>query len=276
MGPRPFSSTRAFGGEIDSQGMNYMTLLDSLTLTLESGKNTVLGGRSFVVFVDETGHKLLRDPQYPLFGLGGCGVLVANYRRFVVDPWLKLKEQYFGACDKPLHASSLHQCSQEQLDALAGFFRENHFSRVAALVTDKTALLSGITPYRISSSSLMARVAKVAGKWNRSKIVLIFEESARGDKLAVRYFDKYKKCKVINQEREWCIPVEKYLMPKSSMEAGLEVADFIMHAAGGQVRAWRQNQKVPARRDFVSVFKNVDEKLVSFFEIVKVEANRSA
>ena len=48
-------------------------------------------------------------------------------------------------------------------------------------------------------------------------------------------------------------------------------SDFIMHAAGNEVRA-RLAGKIPSgRKDFEVVFRSVEESLVGFIEITKAE-----
>ena len=44
---------------------------------------------SALVFLDETGDEQLKDPKYPIFGLGGCCILAKNYFNLIDRPWLR-------------------------------------------------------------------------------------------------------------------------------------------------------------------------------------------
>jgi hypothetical protein len=44
-----------------------------------------------VVFVDETGDELLKDPVQKVFGLAGCAVMAADLDRVVREPWLEVR-----------------------------------------------------------------------------------------------------------------------------------------------------------------------------------------
>jgi len=55
-------------------------------------------------------------------------------------------------------------------------------------------------------------------------------------------------------------------------EPGLEVADFVLHVAGSQTRD-RLNGRTNWRKDFDSVFHNIDPNLVSAIEIDEVNVN---
>ena len=42
-------------------------------------------------FVDETGHEEFADPKFPIFGMGGCGILAAAIEQNLRAPWQKMK-----------------------------------------------------------------------------------------------------------------------------------------------------------------------------------------
>jgi hypothetical protein len=65
-------------------------------------------------------------------------------------------------------------------------------------------------------------------------------------------------------------------MPKTSRKPGLEVADFLMHAADGYVHARLKGTDDPQRKDFKATFQDVDPRLTSFLEVIKVETNAQA
>ena len=67
----------------------------SIKLTDCNGKNTNLLENEPLVFIDETGHELLKDKKYPILGLGGICVLAKDYNELVKKPWIELKKQYF-------------------------------------------------------------------------------------------------------------------------------------------------------------------------------------
>jgi len=56
---------------------------------------------------------------------------------------------------------------------------------------------------------------------------------------------------------------------KNLVEPGLEVADFIIHTAGAQLRN-RVNNKKNIRKDFKVIFENMTEKYSSYIFIDKI------
>ena len=69
---------------------------------------------TLLLFIDETGHEQLTDPNYPIFGMGGCAVMGNSYEHIIREPWRELKAQHFGGPDVPLHASDLCGISKPQ------------------------------------------------------------------------------------------------------------------------------------------------------------------
>lgn len=243
-----------------------------LTFESKDGAKITLGPTTLLIFIDETGEENFNDKKYPIFGLGGCVVQVQDFERLVNAPWLYMKENYFGGADKPLHANELRSPSKEQLNALNHFFTKFHFCRIAAIVSDKTAFCAHCNPYEIVAGALKNRILDIA-KWQQkfNQLAMVFEDSQRGNKLAVKNFSNFNELLVDNKEK---IPIEKFFMPKSLNFPGLEVADFIMHAAGGQTRT-RLHHGVsrPNNRDFKAVFHSVDPRGTSFIDINRVEVN---
>lgn len=71
------------------------------------------------------------------------------------------------------------------------------------------------------------------------------------------------------QDANGDIPVDWFRMPKSSHEPGLEIADLIVHTSGCQVRD-RLGGRIGWRKDFECIFRQVDDRLVSYIEIGSV------
>ena len=230
----------------------------SMEIETKEGKNFSLEPSCLMVFIDETGNDALSDKEYPIFGLGGCAVLASDYEKLISIPWDNLKNNYFNGADKPLHASELNSPSPEQLQALNDFFKNNGFARVAGIVCKNTELDNSIGIYEIAALFLLQRITKIR-MGNITSVALIIEESSRDHKLVKQYFTKHK-IKTENGE----IPNHYFLLGKSLNLSGLEVADFIIHTAGAQVRNRFIHKIEKDRKDFEVIFNNVDEKLTSF------------
>ena len=56
---------------------------DCLDFKTDSGETIKLEPSCLLVFIDETGHELLVDKKYPIFGWGGCVVLLSNYLSYI-------------------------------------------------------------------------------------------------------------------------------------------------------------------------------------------------
>jgi Protein of unknown function (DUF3800) len=221
---------------------------------------------TLLLFIDETGHEQLSDPNYPIFGMAGCAVMGNSYEQVIREPWRELKAQYFGGPDVPLHAADLCGISNAQMEAIGRFFETKAFSRFASIMKITTIIPDEMIPYQPISGSLMKRVEEIASFYERRSFTIVFESSQRGDTLTARHFGHFQFYESGGQE----IPVEWFHMPKSLHESGLEVADFIAHTSGKQVYD-RLSGKKRWRKDFECVFRNVDRRLVSYIEIENVK-----
>src|ERR1700694_3004897 len=92
-------------------------------LRSRDGERLIVHPHCLMFFVDETGHETFADPQYPVFGLGGCALLAAAIDPVLRTPGRNMKALHFGGADIPLHASDLRDPTPQQLEALGAFFR---------------------------------------------------------------------------------------------------------------------------------------------------------
>jgi hypothetical protein len=149
-----------------------------------------------------------------------------------------------------LHASALRNPTTLQLNALDNFFRVQPFGRFAVTMTIKTLLSAESHPYQIMPSALRKRWEELAARVQPEpvEIAILHEASERGDKLVEHYFGATD-FKIDGKS----LQVHHGFMQKSADEA-LEVADFVIHAAGRQARAHAIGRQVDFGKDFKSVF----------------------
>lgn len=241
----------------------------------DRGVLTPVDPNCLLIFIDETGHEEFANRKYPVFGLGGCGCLAKDYDERLASPWRDLKRKHFGGADVPMHAAESWTLTDAQKSEIGGFFRAGSFFRIAGVLSDKTALCDGVKPYPIATVTLLKRITEVANRIRFSRVALIFEEAQRTNRLVLRHFPGYR------LQREWDsvttpIALDGFFMPKTSREPGLEVADFLMHAAGSYVHSRLKGTDDPQRKDFKATFQDVDPRLTSFLEVIKVETNLQA
>lgn len=251
------------------------TMSDKPVFLTEDGEVIDFDADTYFVFIDETGGHKLKDPRYPIFGLGGCGVYGPQYGDELMDPWNRLKDNEFDGHLSVLHACDLRDTTETQLEALGGFFRKQQIARLAYLISDQTWLSASLEgkKYHIVARLLLSGISKVVQFYRCKRICIIFESSNEGDRLAPLYFPRYKFVRTVGDEA-YNLPVKFGRMPKDDAEPGLEVADFIMHAAGTQTRErLRQESNHVPRKDFEAVFASVDKRLTGFIELTKVDVN---
>jgi hypothetical protein len=203
-----------------------------MILDAETGERIRLPGSCLLVFLDETGEESLSDPNYPLFGLGGCLVTVERYQRLVNIPWTYMMGQWFGGEDKIFHSVDYSggRGTPDQYAALVHYFTRFAIGRIASVVSEITERGVDMGTYELVSKSLFERFRGV----------------------------------------EHDMLLRKFILPKSSGECGLQVADAIVNTVGGQVRARRKGAKKP-NKDYEVVFGDlIDPRWKSYMEITRV------
>jgi hypothetical protein len=226
-----------------------------------------------LVWFDETGSESLSDPAYPIFGLGGCAVTGDQYVAEVDTPWKELKERHFGGANVPLHAATLDRNNAEGIAAIGEFFRARRFARFATVITPQTKIEpAGTSSYLAISLTVVDQLKKLILTCSFYRFVFIVEASHRGNPLVQSHFSEF-----------WPIldlpggpgraPVLRCFMPKSACSPGLEIADFVMHAAGRQsYNSFRG--RTTLRKDFEVVFQPSIERFSDYLLITQTFVTR--
>lgn len=224
-----------------------------------------------LIAIDETGNEDISDPQYPVFGLGGCAVLVGQYVDLIAAPWARIKRDYFGDPEIPLHAAELRNLTQAQMEAFGNFFKNHPFFRFAALVTKDTNAETREERYLAASMMFLRHIAQIGRYAPFRRAVFIFEASQRTDKLAYRTFNTLQMHGREGDE-EYEVRLEMLRGAKGLCDPALEVADFVIHTAGGGARKKLRGERMLDRPDFEAVFGSFDEPISWFFCIDSVYA----
>jgi hypothetical protein len=240
--------------------------LDAVIVGEGPGGTELLGPHTLLVALDETGHEELADPRYPIFGMGGCVIPVRAYWNLIHHPWLAMKQRHFGDLAAPLHAVDVARAgTPEQKAAIGSFFARMHFPRVASLLTERTRLELPVTRYDAVMSVLTEQIAQIARLVAFDRLVILLESSERGTPLAEQ-FCRGMELTVTEDGVTRSVPTGFYHTPKSVCMPALEVADFIMHAAGTATRMHiTTGRPFTGRRDFDAVFNSVRDEFAGFF-----------
>ncbi len=248
----------------------------AIAFTDEDGNTSTFSGNTVLVFIDETGHELLKDKQYPVFGLGGCLCFARDYQKQICEPWKRV-ESTFGKKYLPLHASALpkNKMTDVHFSAINSFFTNNAFARFACLVSDRTINSSDYDFFTVAIADLHERIRTIMSMQQMAcdKVVMLIESSERTKQRITSHFDQYQlKANSVQ------IPIHHFFMHKKHNEPGIIVADFIVQTAGSTVVSKGKNKikNYTNRRDFKNVFCSVDKKLVSFIEIDSVAPSQTA
>lgn len=242
------------------------TLDETMLLFEADGEQVQLRPTTLLISLDETGSSDLRDPNYPVFGIGGCAILVGQYRYTIGDPWLTLKEKHFGGASKPLHAADLRDPSSGQLEALGRFFRERTFFRMAAVLTEQTTINDGVSRLAVVTAALINRIAAILQRVPCSDIMLLFESAYSHGDLVWRTFEDMRLSRSIDGVATE-IPIRMMHCGKELRLPSLEVADFVVQAAGAAVRGSLVGKPFLARKDFEAVFRTTPPEWAEFIRL---------
>lgn len=231
-----------------------------------SSSEFTFGSHTLLVAIDETGHEELADPRYQVFGLGGCVTTVAEYSTAIAAPWSALKNRHFSGARTPLHATGL-RANAEQAGAIGDFFRGQVFGRFAAVSTPATSLGTPLGRYE-STALLMTRcLTEAAIEYDFNSVAVIFEHSQRTDPLVRKVFSPQTD-HLSDVANRWRVPTQFYLASKAAAEPLVEVADFIVQAAGTAVsRNITTGAAFLNRRDFASVFEGGRSRRAAFIRL---------
>lgn len=235
------------------------------TLNFDDGSFLNASPNSALIFLDETGDEQLKDPNYPIFGFGGCCILAKHYFDIIHIPWTNMKYEKFKIIETPLHSSG-NIFNKEQIMALNNFFISNVFGRFAVLTSTSTKIDPMRALEQIVYLDFHNRIIDII-KWHEfENIIIIYEESKRlKPKLEKYSVDISENVNGFNNK----IDIHPCVMNKRKSFPGLEVADFIIHSAGTSLRDLIRGKinKLIDREDFKNIFANIDKKYSSFINI---------
>ena len=258
---------RSFQTSADARAALGTTNLSDVEFVTSTGVKMVLPKDYLVVFVDETGNDI-SDSSYPVFGLGGCAVLARHYGTSLHKPWNELKRETCGE-DFSLHACELLRLPNWKAIAerAAEFFKEQKsVYKVASVISSATKIDIRVGPrpqYAVAAGALWGNIVEVSKDIDFSGIWIVVESSNELNSSAKLYLPSILD---LNEAFGKTFPLGISFATKSSKLLGLEVADFVMHAAGKAVQLNDRN-----RRDFVACFRNGS---ASFNEITRCYLNR--
>lgn len=236
-----------------------------LNIEVDNKKTIQIEEDALLVFVDETGDDKTSDINFPVFGLGGCAVFSQDYDHHIHIPWTIFKRRILGNTDKVLHAADLDLDSlpKEELNLLGDFFKNGEFKRFGFTLTKQAELKNGIGKYQVLATLLSKHIVDITHEYPKIRHVYIFfEYNTEGNKSINKFF---REVDFVNLGSKVLV---QNLVANKGILNGLEVADFVIQAAGAQTRN-RLNGKSGYRKDFSTIFHDCDVTLKKFFQVTK-------
>lgn len=224
---------------------------------------------TLVFFIDETGDESLSDPNRPVFGFGGCGIMATYVDKHIREPWRLVRKAVTGSEDTPLHASDItHTATQNQINTIGAFFKSERFARIGVSCSELTVIPDQTQHVEIVLNALKNRILQILGNSAGKRVVVIFESTTRLKSAIERWFGD-----LAIEENGSPIRVDVYFMPKNCSEPALEVADFLANVIGGHARQqWLRRNTFTL--DFQACFHGQDPRLTSFIHILDAKQNR--
>jgi hypothetical protein len=219
-----------------------------------------------LVFIDDTGHETFAGNQ-GFYGLGGC--LMTGFAYAHLKPkWRGVRKIINGDPEAPLHGSDITANPKPvSFAALRTFFEDRSFARIAVTTTKEVELPIEMHPCAAVIGQLWKEIETVASVLPCKHIWFILESSDRADPVVTRSFRQ-----LTSLNTPQAIHVEHCLMPKSANEPGLEVADFVVSAAGSEIQR-RLRGKTGHAPDFNDVFGRLPAEGARYREITRVTVN---
>ena len=213
-----------------------------------------------LVFIDETGVADFSDKAQPVFGFGGIVLMGNEYEDLCDAPWRVLKEGFFDGAHSVLHAAAIRP-SSIQIEALCNFFNAMAFVRVGAITKVTTTLTPGYDPARAALNAFHVCVGRVIKLYVDaavpvSRVNYIFEDSPGTQRLLRTYFTGGNLRCIPKLGEPYAIPLARGIRRKKDNDSGIQVADFVCHAANRQVRARVQDVAAGWKPDFKVVFRS--------------------
>jgi hypothetical protein len=230
-----------------------------------------------LVFLDETGHEDFAGTER-LFGVGGVIACAPDYFSQVERPWFNIRQSIGLAPTQPLHAATDLELYRANLPSIAEFFQKGVFVRHTSIVTAATD--STMNAFVTATCAGLARnvgrvLARVCSTGDVERVVYIVEHSTRLHDQYQSLYGQVGPTLIRTDGTRRAFPHIWCAMRKSSCNPGLEVSDFILHAAQGHVRSRKRDPHAPYRKDFQVVFRDVSRDLVEYMEITTAVATES-